>query len=409
MNNSALLPTTQPINIDTTRYTSQYDRLDNYNDINALQSIKYQSKSDKDGALDAAAKHFESIFVSMMVKSMRDANKVFSEGNMLQSSETEFYQQMFDSQLSVSLSTGRGIGLAEVIKRQLSKESGVPKIDIPAEGLPLKGFSANGQARQSSDGVDDRKFFSLENYVRLPSISPQKAAELEETANSIDDLIAKLPIEKQTGQLLLDGSELDNTRFNSNDTNVIAASAQKQTELPLKFEGPEDFIASLYPFAKEVESKTGIDARLMLAQSALETGWGKHPILKKDGSPSFNLFGIKANSAWEGEAAEITTTEFRGGLAMKEQANFRTYSSYEDSFNDYAQFLRTNDRYQDALAISDQPKAFAKELQDAGYATDPNYAEKIGSIVDRYFEGLSSERPKLTEGSSTKTGLGTEG
>jgi flagellar protein FlgJ len=80
MNNSALLPTTQPINIDTTRYTSQYDRLDNYNDINALQSIKYQSKSDKDGALDAAAKHFESIFVSMMVKSMRDAHKVFYVG-----------------------------------------------------------------------------------------------------------------------------------------------------------------------------------------------------------------------------------------------------------------------------------------------------------------------------------------
>jgi flagellar protein FlgJ len=345
----------------------------------------------------------------MMVKSMRDANKVFSEGNMLQSSETEFYQQMFDSQLSVSLSTGRGIGLAEVIKRQLSKEPGVPKIDIPAEGLPLKGFSANGQARHSSDGVDDRKFFSLENYVRLPFISPQKAAELEDTVGSIDDLIAKLPITKQTDQLLVDGSGLDSARFNSDDSNVISANAQKQTELPLTFEGPEDFITSLYPFAKEVESKTGIDARLMLAQSALETGWGKHPILKKDGSPSFNLFGIKANSAWEGEAAEITTTEFRGGLAMKEQANFRTYSSYEDSFNDYAQFLRTNDRYQDALAISGQPKEFAKELQDAGYATDPNYAEKIGSIVDRYFEDLSSERPKPTEGSSTKTGLGTEG
>lgn len=379
MNNSAILPSTQAINIDTNRYTSQYDRLDNYNDINALQSLKYQSKSDKDGALDKAAKHFESIFVSMMVKSMRDANKVFSEGNMLQSSETEFYQQMFDSQLAVSLSTGRGIGLAEVIKRQLSKDSGVPSIDIPAQGLPLQ-----GQSRQSSDRVEDRKFFSLENYVRLPFVSSQKAEELEKTVGSIDDLIAKLPMDKQAQQTV----SFDNEAIES----VVSVDAQKQTDLPLKFKGPEDFIASLYPFAKEVESKTGIDARLMLAQSALETGWGKHPILKKDGTPSFNLFGIKANHAWRGDEAEITTTEFRGGLAMKEKASFRAYNGYEDSFNDYAQFLRTNDRYQDALALSDQPKEFAKELQDAGYATDPKYAEKIGRIVDQYFDGITSNK-----------------
>ena len=394
MNNSALLPTTQPINIDTNRYTSQYDRLDNYNDINALQSLKYQSESDREGALDSTAKHFESIFVSMMVKSMRDANKVFSEGNMLQSSQTEFYQQMFDSQLAVSLSTGRGIGLAEVIKRQLSKEPGVPSIDIPAQGLPL-----DGQARHSSDSVENRKFFSLENYVRLPFISPQKAAALEAAVSSIDELMTKLPAENLKEPAVLD----------ENNASVISENAQKQTALSLKFEDPEDFIASLYPYAKEVERKTGIDARLMLAQSALETGWGKHPILKKDGSPSFNLFGIKANTAWIGDAADITTTEFRGGIAMKEQASFRTYRNYEDSFNDYAQFLRTNGRYQDALALSDQPKEFAKQLQEAGYATDPKYAEKIGSIVDRYFDGLGSEALKLKDSSAAISGLGSEG
>lgn len=404
MNNSALLPTTQPINIDANRYTSQYDRLDNYNDINALQSLKYQSKSDKDGALDKAAKHFESIFVSMMVKSMRDANKVFSEGNMLQSSETEFYQQMFDSQLAVSLSTGRGIGLAEVIKRQLSKEPGVPSIDIPAQGLSLQ-----GQSRQASDSIDDRKFFSLENYVRLPFVTPQKAEELEKTVGSIDDLIAKLPADKLVQQTVPDKSSSIDSLSVENGLAVVSADAQKQTKLPSTFEGPEDFIASLYPFAKEVESKTGIDARLMLAQSALETGWGKHPILKQDGSPSFNLFGIKANSAWQGDEAKITTTEFRGGLAMKEKASFRAYTSYEDSFHDYAQFLRTNGRYQDALAMSDQPKEFAKELQAAGYATDPNYAEKIGSIVDRYFEGLDAGQGNITSKAINQTSDGQGG
>lgn len=381
MSNSALLPTTQAMNIDINRYTSQYDRLDNYNDINALQSLKFQSKTDKEGALDSAAKHFESIFVSMMIKSMRDANKVFSEGNMLNSSQTEFYQQMFDSQLAVSLSTGQGIGLAEVIKRQLSKDMNVPSLDIPAQGIALDGKS--GHASKSTEG---RELFSLENYVRLPFVSSQKAKELEETVGSIDNLIAQLPNKDANGK------QVDETQA-TNDS-----SAKKELNLPLKFNGPEDFIASLYPFAKEVENKTGIDARLMLAQSALETGWGKHPILKQDGSPSFNLFGIKANPTWQGDAANITTTEFRGGIAMKEQANFRAYTSYEDSFSDYATFLKTNSRYQEALAVTDQPKVFAQELQEAGYATDPNYADKIGRIMDRYFEDLGTasdgQKPK---------------
>lgn len=389
MTNSTMLPTNNPVDLNVNRYTAQYDRLDNYNDVNALQSLKYKSESDRDGALDAAAKHFESIFVSMMVKSMRDANKVFSEGNMLQSSETEFYQQMFDSQLSVSLSTGKGIGLAEVIKRQMSKDTSMPTIDIPQHGLPL-----HGQGRLDAES-EERKFFSLENYARLPFVSEQKASELKAAVDSIDELIAQLPTDAQ----------VDQTNQDTHDLPTSAAS----TTLPEKFNGPNDFIEALYPFAKEVESKTGIDARLMLAQSALETGWGKHPILKEDGSPSFNLFGIKANTAWQGDAAKITTTEFRGGLAMKEQANFRAYDSYADSFDDYAQFLQSNGRYQEALAVSDKPKEFAKELQDAGYATDPKYAEKIGSIVDRYFNGLGASSDDARQSTAKNTVPGWEG
>ena len=354
MNNSALLPTAQAIKLDTNRYTSQYDRLDNYNDLNALQSLKYKSESDREGA------------------------------------QTEFYQQMFDSQLAVSLSTGRGIGLAEVIKRQMSKDTAIPTIDIPQQGLPLK-----GRRQLDSEGVD-RKSFSLENYARLPFVSEQKITQLEKAVVSIDDLIAQLPADVRGEQ--------------SKQITLEAPVNSAQTILPEKFSGPQDFIASLYPFAKEVERETGIDARLMLAQSALETGWGQYPILKQDGSPSFNLFGIKANATWQGDAANITTTEFRGGVSMKEQANFRAYRSYAESFDDYAQFLQSNGRYQEALAVSDQPKAFAKELQEAGYATDPDYAEKIGSIVDRYFEGLGSSNQSETSRSSLNKSIpGAEG
>lgn len=388
MNNSVLLPTNKPIDLNVNRYNSQYDRLDNYNDVNALQSLKYQSDSDREGALDSAAKHFESIFVSMMVKSMRDANKVFSEGNMLQSSETEFYQQMFDSQLSVSLSTGRGIGLADVIKRQMSKEPGVPTVDIPAQGLAL-----HGRHRVNVEGSElSGQSFSLENYARLPFVSEKKITELEDAVVSIDDLIAQLP------------DDVQSQASSENDLKDVS------NLVPEKFDTPQEFIEELYPFAKEVENKTGIDARLMLAQSALETGWGKHPILKQDGSPSFNLFGIKANAAWQGDATNITTTEFRGGIAMKEQASFRAYASYASSFDDYATFLQSNSRYQEALSVSDQPKAFAKELQSAGYATDPNYAEKIGSIVDRYFEDIGSKASNTIHRSSlNETTPGSEG
>ena len=356
MNNAIFSASSKPIELNVNRYTSQYDRLDNYNDLNALQSIKYQSKSDKSGALDAAAKHFESIFVSMMIKSMRDANKVFSEGNMLNSSESEFYQQMFDSQLAVSLATGKGIGLAEVIKRQLSKDLNTPSLAIPAEGLPLNDSGS--------------KTFNLASYSRLPFVSAQKLTALDETVQSVDKIIEALPQERQP-------------------VNEAAPELKTdQAQATIRFDSPADFIASLYPYAKDVEQQTGIDARLMLAQSALETGWGKYPILKENGQPSFNLFGIKSPRDWQGESAHITTTEYRGGIPMTEKANFRAYGSYRESFQDYASFLQSNARYQDALAHVEQPRQFAEKLQQAGYATDPNYADKINRIMDRYMNGL---------------------
>jgi len=325
---------------------NDYSQLSNYNDLSGLQSLKQASKSDKEGALDAAAKHFESIFVSMMIKSMRDANKVFSEGNLLQSSESDFYQQMFDSQLAVSLSTSKGIGLAEVIKRQLSKDI---HQDLPqhVNGLTL-------------DPKTESKKFSLENYSRQPFISTRDVKALETAVEKIDSTLANF-------------SDPLSTPLDKTSTNVDLSS-------------PEKFISSLYPYAKEVESQTGIDARLMLAQSALETGWGQHQIAKQDGSPSFNLFGIKAQASWQGDQAEIVTTEYRQGIALKERASFRAYDSYRDSFQDYANFLKSNERYEAALEHKGDPKTFATELQNSGYATDPKYADKISSIVDRYFD-----------------------
>jgi len=333
---------------------NDYAQLTNYNDLSGLQSLKHDSN--KEGALDAAAKHFESIFVSMMIKSMRDANKVFSEGNLLQSSESDFYQQMFDSQLAVSLSTSKGIGLAEVIKRQLAKDI---RQDLPE---PNTSFALNSELTP--------KKFNLEDYARQPFVSPLDVSEIDNVVAKIDKHLADLPVLPQ----------------------VVEADKPKEMD----FSSPDRFISSLYPYAKEVEQQTGIDARLMLAQSALETGWGQHQITQPDGSPSHNLFGIKAQSGWQGAQAEITTTEYRQGVALKERASFRAYDSYKDSFQDYADFLKSNGRYENALEHSNDPKSFALALQNSGYATDPNYANKISRIVDQYFDLTTS--PEKAEG-----------
>jgi len=162
-----------------------------------------------------------------------------------------------------------------------------------------------------------------------------------------------------------------------------SATVNNDRSLPERFDSPEHFVNTLLPIAESISADTGIDPRLMVAQAALETGWGKHMILGDSNQPSYNLFGIKADSRWQGEAVTITTTEFREGVPMKERADFRAYPDYESSFRDYVSFLESNPRYRDVLASADQPEVFARKLQEAGYATDPQYGNKINQIMNR--------------------------
>ncbi len=322
---------------------AQTHGLQNYNDLGALQAMKHQSAGPESERLKAVAQQFESMFVSLMIKSMRDANKVFAEGNMLSSQQGEFYQQMYDSQLAVSLSSGKGIGLAHVIEQQLSKG-------------------------QSAVRPDNEDFFiqrSDQSYEMAPYF--ERPFPRVYSPQAVDDAVAL--VDKAVADLAQDAAHSDQE---------------------MDFSSPQKFIASLYPLAREVEQETGIDARVMIAQSALETGWGQHQIDRPDGEPSYNLFGIKAHHSWQGDEAEIVTTEYRQGVAMKERAAFRAYDSYADSFRDYAHFLQSQPRYQQAMAQQDDPKAFAFALQGAGYATDPQYGAKISSILDRYLLGDDS-------------------
>jgi flagellar protein FlgJ len=157
---------------------------------------------------------------------------------------------------------------------------------------------------------------------------------------------------------------------------------EANTVMPSRFDSPEQFVRELLPVAEKVAAQSGINPRVMIAQAALETGWGRHMIEGDGGSPSFNLFGIKADTRWQGESVNIATTEFREGVPMNERAAFRAYPDYESSFRDYVSFLESNPRYRDVLAAADDPELFANRLQEAGYATDPNYGAKIRRIMN---------------------------
>lgn len=149
------------------------------------------------------------------------------------------------------------------------------------------------------------------------------------------------------------------------------------------FKTPEDFINTMRPYAEAAASELGIPANVLLAQSALETGWGNKVIQHSNGQSSHNLFGIKADERWGGQQVNVSSLEYVDGKAKREFSNFRVYESYQQSFEDYVDFIKSNDRYRNALQSNNNGEAYVQALQDAGYATDPQYASKVISIVER--------------------------
>jgi flagellar protein FlgJ len=180
----------------------------------------------------------------------------------------------------------------------------------------------------------------------------------------------------------------------ANNTPAPLSAAPVATRLPQT--AAAGFVQQHSEAARRAESGTGIPATFMVSQAALETGWGRKEIRHADGSPSFNLFGIKAGPNWKGPTAEVTTTEYVAGKARKVVAQFRAYGSYAESFADYARLMKDSPRYQAAVAsaaaagpssagparLADAATGFAHGLQRAGYATDPAYADKLTRVIN---------------------------
>jgi len=344
------------MNIKPTSGSGNHNAL--YTELNELNKISRLAKDDNEAALKQVAQQFEQVFMSMLVKSMREANQSFGEDNFLNSSQTQFYQGMLDEQMTMELAQNGGMGLADVLVKQLSRQ-----LDIPVK---------------ADEASKDRKDFELSKAERMLNRAFDSAGNLA-ASTMLKDAAGPTPEQKPEvpAPLKVEISAAANTQARSDKT--------VETSYPQRFESPEQFVEALMPLAESVASEIGVDPKVLLAQAALETGWGKHLIQRGEGGSSHNLFNIKADSRWDGDSATTMTLEFRDGVAQRERASFRAYDNFEQSFRDYISFLKDSPRYQIALQSAGDPYAYLNQLQQAGYATDPQYAQKISSILDGEF------------------------
>lgn len=305
----------------------------NFFDLGNLDSLRKEALSGGDASTEAskaalkkAAAQFEAIFTQMLLKSMRKANEAFEDKESpLNSSSVKFFEDMHDQQLSTELSSNGSLGLADLIVQQLSPDG--------------KTFMPGSVLRTTNDFLSD---------MRAGSSLPHTQNEEKAAVNvQKDKTYSKVP---------------------------EAPSAP--------FESTEEFVTTVWEHAKTAAQKIGLNPAVMVAQAALETGWGKHIINKSDGNSSNNLFNIKSDKSWDGEKASKVTLEFEQGTPVKKQASFRAYDSIKESVNDFVDFLTQNPRYQEALQNTAKPSEFLDSLQKAGYATDPNYASKIKKVLN---------------------------
>jgi len=272
-------------------------------DPNSLADIKRLSRENSPEANKAVAKQFEAMFLQVVMKSMRDT--VPSDG-MFDSDSTKFYQSLADQQLVMQMAQKGGLGLADVIERQL-----------------------NGTAALRPPTYD----------LKGPPVAPETTAQGASSASGVPKL-----------------------------GTPYSASAQ-------------DFVSRAWPQASKAAASLGVPPHFLVAQAALETGWGKSVIRNADGSSSYNLFNIKAGASWQGAVAEARTTEYENGQQVSKVERFRSYGSYAEAFEDYAKLIGNAPRYA-AVKGQQDGASFARALQQGGYATDPAYADKLTRVIN---------------------------
>lgn len=335
-----------------------------YHDFSGTAQLRAQARSDQQGATREVARQFESIFIQIMLKSMRDT---LPQGGLFDSDQMTMYQEMFDQQVSLDMSRNGGIGLAAIVERQLG---GAPTSDASTDGSEMD-QEADLPVRQSPADP-----FAVPGK-QSPSLGAEEIA-LRALLRKAD--AAATPVRDRV-EVLAPGA--------------VSASGAPAAKRHWRPAGMTEFIDAVRDHAARAARALNVSENLLIAQAALETGWGKKVIRHADGGSSFNLFGIKADQRWQGDRVARQTVEYRNGIARREMANFRSYGSLGEAFSDYVQFLQANGRYSDALQHRGRDEYFARGLQAAGYATDPAYADKILGIKAR-LDRADAERASTT-------------
>ena len=305
-------------------------------DANGLNNLKLAAKENSPEAIKGVAKQFEAIFMNMMLKSMRDASP---QDSPFDNEQSRTFTSMLDQQLSSNLAS-KGLGLADVLARQLSK-------------------GANLATNTMQQAVTD-----------VPPSSEASAPASSPTLNN-----PYLPSTMKALEQILTPADTS--------SNTIVPDSNKSKNLQPLSDNTTDFQNRMAQHAEVASRATGVPAHLMLGQAALESGWGKREIKAADGTQSNNLFGIKATGNWSGKVVEAASTEYIHGVKQKRIEKFRAYDNYADSFKDFANLMRNNPRYENVMANLQNVNGYAQAMQKAGYSTDPNYATKLASVIQK--------------------------
>ncbi|EHP6326504.1 flagellar assembly peptidoglycan hydrolase FlgJ [Escherichia coli] len=296
-------------------------------DAQSLNELKAKAGEDPAANIRPVARQVEGMFVQMMLKSMRDA---LPKDGLFSSEHTRLYTSMYDQQIAQQMTAGKGLGLAEMMVKQMTAGKGLGLAE-----MMVKQMTPEQPLPEESTPAAPMKF-PLETVVRYQN-------------QALSQLVQK------------------------------AVPRNYDDSLP---GDSKAFLAQLSLPAQLASQQSGVPHHLILAQAALESGWGQRQIRRENGEPSYNLFGVKASGNWKGPVTEITTTEYENGEAKKVKAKFRVYSSYLEALSDYVGLLTRNPRYA-AVTTAASAEQGAQALQDAGYATDPHYARKLTNMIQQ--------------------------
>ncbi len=293
---------------------------------------------DPQGGTRQAARQFEALLLNMMLKSMRDASP---SSGLLDSDQSQFFSAMGDQQLAMNLAAQSPLGLAALIEKQIGRQAASAAAPLGTRGKALPAtLAALPVATMPMANHSTRRLSASESRPLSETSTPGNAATTAATTAA-----------------------------------TIAAGNERPTSKA------RAFVDRVWPHALEAAATLGVPAHFLVAQSALESAWGKSEIRGSNGVPSFNLFGIKAGGNWTGATGDIPTTEYINGVAQTVRAKFRAYASYAEAFRDYAHLLASKPRFAAVLGQQDGTQ-FARSLQQAGYATDPMYADKLARIIN---------------------------